>query len=312
MMSRQPLLLCRPTGGLTDMLAQIGTCIEYANHEQRKLIVDCNIADFFAEDLSIFFFPARQLDAHLRLRPSQLSWLNQLSCIPEEIAGRIDSYTAEQIPLDLQRTASSRLGHFINLRDSSSKAVLSFDFRQSYDSELVVHHCSGGGATQALSALKQLWPKPQLRRTLLRHFARLPDDYEALHIRHTDLRSNLSSTFKRLNHCTARPLVVATDSHLAMKQAQASIDKRPLLVSVQPLDPADYGRDTHASTHRWATNLPRHRVNEAALVDLVTLAQAQSSSSAELLPGQCKTASGYFELAQALSLDTVLLQRLTC
>ena len=77
MMSRQPLLLCRPTGGLTDMLAQIGTCIEYANHEQRKLIVDCNIADFFAEDLSIFFFPARQLVRTLGC--------NQASCLAKSI-----------------------------------------------------------------------------------------------------------------------------------------------------------------------------------------------------------------------------------
>lgn len=291
------------------MLAQIGACMNYASREHRQLIIDCNIADFFAEDLSVFFFPARQLKASLALQPGQLNRLNQLSCTPGEITGRLDTYAAEQIAVDIRAEISSRLGHFTNLCDSSSKAALSFDFRQTYDSELVVHHCSGGGATQALSALKQLWPQPQLRRTLVSHLERLPDDYEALHIRHTDLRSDLSSTFEKLNHSTATPLVIASDSHLAVREAQKCIDKRQLVVSVQPLDPAAYGLDTHAATHRWASNLPRHRLNEAALVDLITLAQATNSSSAELLPGQCKTASGYFELAKALSQDRQLLQR---
>jgi len=306
-------LLCRPTGGLTDMLCQIGRCIKYTQRHRRRLIIDTNLQKFFAEDFESYFIVARSLRCQAKLRRQQIPELHKLSCNPAALAGRLDSYKAEQIPAKLRQEVSQQLGHFTNQRDANSLAPLSFNFRIDHPEDLLIHHCSGNqGVEDALTALWSVWPQPWLRRRIRRRLQKLPSNYEALHVRHTDLKSDLHGALTQANIDTFVPLVIASDSHQAILAARLAITKRPLYLASQPINPIEHGLTSDATTHKDASMIPRKTVNLAALVDLFVLANATSLKAAEMLPGQCKTTSGYFQLALALQARKDLLHRFTC
>ena len=53
----QRLLLCRPQGGLNDMLCQVEACCRYGERSGRSVIVDTNYAGstYFRDDLRNYF-----------------------------------------------------------------------------------------------------------------------------------------------------------------------------------------------------------------------------------------------------------------
>jgi hypothetical protein len=302
-------LLCRPTGGLTDMLSQIGRCIEYAKAHQRHLIIDTDISDFFNEPLSKYLFSPPQLGATVKPSKLLISRLSQLTCKPAGIQGRLDTYKAQQIAIEDRRLVSDLVGHFTNLEDATTRDPLTFDFSINHSEDLLVHHCSGNDLQSALNSLNHLWPAPELRRSVLKRLLTLPKTYDALHIRHTDLASDLNLAADSVNHCSDIPLLVSTDSHIAAREVVKKIRSRPILFASKPLDPTSFGLATNATTHKNASALPRHAVNTAAFVDLICLARARTLMSAPLLTGQCKVNSGYFELAQQLQKSQHLISR---
>ncbi len=128
-------LLCRPAGGLTDMLSQISVCMAYARHHDRCLIIDTDILDFVAEPASNHFFVSHQLRSRPHLSLSPVSHLNSLSCVPRSIQGRMNHYSAAQVPWGQKDAIRQSPGHFTNLRDVESSAPLSFNFRVPYPKE---------------------------------------------------------------------------------------------------------------------------------------------------------------------------------
>lgn len=302
-------LLCRPTGGLTDMSSQIGRCIEYAKYHQRRLIIDTNIPDFFDEPLSNYLFSSHHLRATVNPSERLISRLDRLTCKPTGIQGRIGSYKAQQISGTDRKAIAKGVGHFTNLEDVTTHEPLTFDFRIGHSEDLLVHHCSGNDLQNALTSLKHLWPIPKLRRAVIRRLRELPEAYDALHIRHTDLASDLDFAADLASQQRDIPLLVSTDSHVAASKISRKLRSRLLIFASKPLDPADFGLPDHATTHKDASALPRSAVNKAAFVDLICLARARNLISAPLLNGQCKTTSGYFQLAQQLRQSQRLLSR---
>jgi hypothetical protein len=295
------------------MLCQMGRCLKYARQYRRRLIIDTNVHNFFAENWEHYFFASKHTPCTLTLRQDQFTQLHRLSCHPAALADRLDTYQAEQIPPGHKEETSRHLGHFINQRDASSKMPLSFDFRRDHPEDLLVHHCSGNqGVEDAMAALQGLWPQPWLRRCLRLRIHTLPKSYEALHLRHTDLKSDLHAALRQANIPTTMPMVIASDSHQAIEAARLAVIHRPLYVASQPINPLQHGLAADATTHRNATVIPRRAINLAAVTDLIVLALATKLGGAELLPGQCKTRSGYLELALALQARADLLQRFTC
>jgi hypothetical protein len=127
-------LLCRPAGGLTDMLSQISICMAYARHHDRCLIIDTDIRDFVAESASDHFFDSHQLRAPpTEPKPSQPSqqpeFCSQVDPRPDEPLQRSAG------PLGPKGVISQTLGHFTNLRDVESSAPLSSNFRVPYPKE---------------------------------------------------------------------------------------------------------------------------------------------------------------------------------
>jgi len=303
-------LLARPTGGLADMLAQIGRCIEYAQAHGRYLIIDTALPDFFADSFSHYFEFEDETFGVTHLTQELLARINGMSTLPPECAGRIASYKAQSVPDTLIKGLRDYFGHFVSLRDDSTQVPLTFDMRVDHGPDLLLHHCSGGGFTKALHALATLRPSPELRKRLQRAIAGLPSEYDAIHVRNTDLRSDYQAALARLAGLSDRPLLVCSDDAGVIDHARQVVPTDRLLLSSCPPDPRVYGLATR-TLHKDAPSLPRRDVNFAAIIDLVCLARSSRLSAAELLPGQAKETSGFARLAAELQKSPSLLTRLS-
>ena len=298
-------LLVRPTGGVADMLCQIGRCIDYARRHGRRLIVDTQLPDFFAEPFSTYFTFADEQVAVTELTEQELAILNQLPCRPAEFTGRLGTYVAEQVPPSLFGALERQYGHFVNLRDASTQVPATFDFRCDYAEPVLLHHGSGSETEQALFALRSLRPTSELELALRQALRSLPPRYEALHVRNTDLKSHYQEAVRALDLDAGEPLLVCSDDHEVIAFARRTVRKRHLLIASTPVRPAEFGSGV-ATTHKDNPGLPRHEVNLSALIDLVCLAGSAKLHTARVVSGQCKDHSGFAHLALALGKDPAL------
>ena len=120
------MLLCRPRGGLNDMLSQIERCCRYAEMTDRSVIVDTKFGrESFGDDFDRYFI-SRQ--SRLVLSASELrADLDRAEVFPTGLKGRVSSY-------DWYRDETSKL-HV----DRQTGEPLTFDFAQDYPHDLLVH-----------------------------------------------------------------------------------------------------------------------------------------------------------------------------
>ncbi len=135
-------LLCRPDGGINDMLCQIGRCVRYCLKFDRVLVVDTANTTVFADVFSHYF-----TIQHPRLRQEL------------DIDAFLDLAEARKLTL---YPSSARLRYDIGPRLAPLKIEYwlygyrwKFDVDHDYDADVLVHHWSGGG-TPMLSQLKSL------------------------------------------------------------------------------------------------------------------------------------------------------------
>ena len=137
----------------------------------------------------------------------------------------------------------------------------------------------------------------------------LPKNYDGLHVRNTDVKSNYKDKIRSLDAESDLPLLICSDDHEVLKFAKETIRRRTLLTTSTPPNPKDYGAST-VTIHKDAPFLPRWLVNTSAIADLFCLAFSNKLQSSKLLDKQCKDVSGYFQLAVALKASPRLLRRL--
>src|SRR5438309_1785536 len=137
------LVLCRPQGGLNDILCQIERVCRYAERHDRMVVVDTDYAHArsFRDRLSEYFV-SRQRNLILNADPIAAT-LDQRAVFPPHLAGRMTRYETRY---DFQR---------FKFVEADSGEPTSFDFTRDYDEPLLVHHDSGGGVV-SLNALARL------------------------------------------------------------------------------------------------------------------------------------------------------------
>ena len=94
MTTSTPLLLCRPAGGLNDMLSQIDNACRYAELAGRTVVVETDAPSsfHFKDDFSHYFI-SRQ--PYLRLSAANYKHLfDTLDVYPKCLFGRVNSYAA--------------------------------------------------------------------------------------------------------------------------------------------------------------------------------------------------------------------------
>ena len=148
---RQRYVLCRPHGGLNDTLGVIGTCWRYAEATGRTLVVDAD-RSAFCSDFGEYFEPRDPAaDVRFEATPELFAALNELSCHPAVVQGRLDTYA---IAIQLHETLSHL--EFRLPVEADTETPLYLDFDAVYGEAVVVHELYGGipGAVDVLSRVR--------------------------------------------------------------------------------------------------------------------------------------------------------------
>lgn len=267
-------LLCRPEGGLNDVLCQIGKCAQYAEDFYRILVIDTQ-RTIFSVPFGNYFTPRAPwiVDAD----PDILSRLDGLTALPGCIDGRITSYRSHYWP------------DALNFVEESTKTPISFDFGKDYDTPLLVHHACGGGE-DSLACLRRFRVNRPVADKLAARLAIIGNEYSGIHVRHTDYQTDYQAFFSSL----------LTSGKLA--------EPRPILLCTDNLAVINYGKGLFgASIHTFSTlpdngSAPLHRdasldktlINCDAILDLLMLAKSSMIHATETTGGHL---SGYTQLA---------------
>lgn len=201
------MLLCRPRGGLNDMLSQIERCCRYAEMTDRSVIVDTKFgSDSYGDEFDRYFI-SRQ--TRLSLSASELrSAFDRAEVFPAGLKGRVSSYESH---LDATRR---------QYVDSQTGEPLTFDFAQDYPQELLVHQ-QPRRRPYAVSVFMRLRLQPHLTRELLARFGKIGGPYLGVHIRHTDYLSDYHPVIERVAAAEIERVFLATDNQQVLDHFRA-------------------------------------------------------------------------------------------
>ncbi|TPW27859.1 hypothetical protein FJU08_19220 [Martelella alba] len=275
-------LLCRPHGGLNDMLVQIELCRAYAASHARVLVVDMNRSGW-KDDFQRYFEPLPGFGPVGRAwsmdMARHLAEINDV--VPAEIGGRIRDYQFSQA------------GTVFLLAGSDIR--LSFDFSVKHDARLLVHEQCGGGL-ESIDFLRHVRFTSEAANAILRRIIPLGADYDAIHVRHTDMKTDYQGFLKRIAPALAgRRVLLCTDSHAVQQEAPGLLAgcAEVLTLGAVP-DTGDLGLHYHNEGDVFERNL-------GSLADLVALACSNSLYFTSVRDGDnTARVSGFSLLAEGL------------
>lgn len=262
-MSHERLLVCRPQGGLNDMLVQIERCCRYGERFNRTVVVDTGYrhASHFKDHLNRYFVSRQR---RLILKTDDVDTYGDMTDVfPHAVSERINDYRPRY---------DKKIFQFV---DDDTEVPLSFDFNRDYDERTLLHHASGGGAV-SIAALSRLRLHDAVTDLLLTRARILGPRYFGVHIRNTDYKTRYEGAVANLAKELRGPIFVATDNRNCVTHCQAtfgaervfSFAKLPT-VPGRPLHQAGEAADVYAA-------------NRDAITDLLLLALSTSCYAFEL------------------------------
>jgi len=288
------LLLCRPQGGLNDMLNQIEACCRHGDRFGRTVIVDTaypNAPQSF-NDLFSNYFVSTQPDLILDPGP-YLALFDRLEVVPGPLRGRVNGY----VPRYQDRQAS-----FV---DALSGTRLSFDLKSDYPEPLLVHHDCGGGK-KSLAALTRLRLHDKLADELVNRLMAIGEPYTALHVRNTDYTSEYQKKIQTISTSIRGPVFVATDDPNCVEYAQRVFGRDRVFTFTT--FPAPTAQPLHR--HK-ADDATKYIINSDSILDLLMLALARNLYLFRLNQNDIgATFSGFSLLAGYLQHSGAILDRL--
>ncbi|MDR0466007.1 MAG: nodulation protein NodZ, partial [Deltaproteobacteria bacterium] len=185
-MSDEKYVLCVPREGFNDVLCQMETAWDYAARHGRILVVDARhsaLEDSFAQ-----YFATK--DTRVLLHPGEalLRHFDGLDVYPPFLRGRVSRHAREVV--DVQNDD----GILVKV-DADACRPLTFDMSRPYREELLVHHAHGGSC-RGLVCLQKLKLLPEIALRIVRRLADLGEDYDAVHIRNTDIGTDYLPFFR--------------------------------------------------------------------------------------------------------------------
>ena len=275
-------VLCRPQGGLNDMLNQIERCYFYALVCSRYLIVDTAYihSDSFRDRFSKYF-----LSRHPRMlleNPLSDGELDALAAFPSFLSGRVSNYR-----VDYDAGSKSYV-------EAESRQPVTFNMRATYREPLLVHHGHGGGLRSIL-CLGHLTLSPMMRSRLEERMRRLPAGYAALHVRNTDMKTDYRPMLAEIRRRGVSDLFVATDDRRVLDECRVVLPGT-VIHSFSEI-PDTGGKPIHLG---FSTAEAEVR-NSDAILDLLILAQAKLLFLCRKVHGSGPQISGYARLASLLN-----------
>lgn len=280
----QRLLLCRPQGGLNDILCQIEKCCQYAEATARTVIVDTAYAnsDFFRDKFSRYFY-SKQRRLILSL-DDQSPDIDAMQVYPETLQGRLNSYT---VYIDKKLRAFC---------EDATGQPITFDFNRDHAHPLLVYHQAGGGNLSRF-ALLRLSLDRSLVDELIARIQTMGGPWIGVHVRNTDYSTDYESLLQKLKQVSAKRIFLATDSLQVRERFQSELKSKTVYSFSRRLS-AD-GKPLHemrdmADADVWTSNCD-------AILDLVTLALSSRLMFQKIAPNAFGAShSGYAMLAHNL------------
>ena len=322
------LVLCVPRNcGLNDILVQVWRSYQFAELDNRSLLIDTRLSALWG-DLGDYLTPnsAAEVPIVTRVSDDDIGRLNTLTCNPSDRTGRVDFLYAEARLRTQGTTHSNRWGRvaaFLRNTATSTDVAqgrslpdlrrrLSFaadslrlvgrdhdigDDRPSH-ADLVIHHRTGGG-TESLKALRLLTFTQSVRAAVTQALQRCGDDFDALHIRNTDMLAHYEPVLQRARaEFAGRRVLVCSDDAAVIQQA------RTVLADSDVFTVTDTEDTNGDPLHKVGARRSAHEQRRLAInmfVDLMALAHSRRLLVA---PARDGGLSGYSRLAQLLSVDT--------
>lgn len=173
----QKYVLCLPRGGFNDMIQQIMRCINYCERYDRICVIDTKSNYAFGDHLSNY------MDlTHTHIYQSSVEEFYK-----EAIRSR---YTCYPTIFNSDNLHTLPLTYTAELGFSNSGQSATFDFTKHYEEDVIIHsNCGGGGAAVDFFNIFSL--KDCVISELRKRWLTLSHPYTALHIRHTDYKSNI-------------------------------------------------------------------------------------------------------------------------
>jgi hypothetical protein len=139
----------------------------------------------------------------------ELEFLNDLTCYPHSVQGRLNSY----LPTDLRSSPVCEV---------NSGEEITFNFQKKYSEGLLVHQQFGGGLN-SIDLCEILEIQPQFGREAIERVTTLGGKYNAVHVRHsdyeTDWKPQLEALGGKLNDSV---VLLATDNSKLVAEAKES------------------------------------------------------------------------------------------
>ena len=294
---RHPIrfLLARLRGGLNDTLCQIELCLHHAETFDRTLILDLSDSKGFSKFERFFRWKVSMEGVQTSLLPDRIAMLNALPCRPAEVTGRLTDY----------RSCNARLpdGSMVNCLEGTA-IPLSSDLSRDYPEPVLLHDARRGG-NSSRNFLQRVTLEPDLAREIAEKVLCLGPDYAAIHIRHTDFRTEDWRSFLKSirGDLRGRTALICSDNAEVIEGA------RMILKDTHVRTVTEIPRRDGRPLHVWPDADPAtvNQVHHQAFIDLFCLAAA--TDLFWTVEWQLR-ASGFSRLAGALCEDRALLTSL--
>lgn len=281
-MANNRLLLCRPHGGLNDMLCQIEHACRYGERFDRHVIIetDSPTTRSFKDRLANYFVCP---DPRISLDAREFSdRFDGIEVYPHAVRGRVNSYSARFSP------------DKGNYADEQTGALLRFDLDRDYPEPLLLHHTCGGGS-ESVAALRRMRLHDAITDELMARLRCMPRPYTAIHIRDTDYRTRYREPIRDLAPKILDPVFVATDNRDAVEFCRTVFgEDRTFSFATLPVEP---GKTLHHNDRI----VDIHQRNTDSILDLLMLALSRVFIFFELMENNPGTRhSGFSVLAHLL------------
>lgn len=319
------IVLCVPRWcGLNDTLVQIWFAYQFALSQGRQLHIDTRISGLW-DDLDNYLVPHTTAEIGpvpitLRVTDKDLRYLNRKQASPRLFQGRLDfmhreiflraSITNEpnrlrrsfafafhslcdRVPSAFSMGISRRL-QFLLFVGLSRNLKTNQPLNRSTDQPLVIRYASGGGS-ESLHALELFRFSPTLQSAVQGALSVCGDDFDAIHVRNTDIRSDYETLFAKARKRFAgrRVLVCSDDSTVITAAREQLLESDVFTVTTTE---ATHGMPLHKLGSLRSPE-QRRLLNFNMFIDLICLSQGRELLVARSNNGQL---SGFSALAQSL------------
>jgi len=301
--------------GFNDIMTQVALARDFAKKESRVLIVDTRASSLW-DNLDEYLIPIDALALTTRLNPEKIAELNKLSCSPSCWQGRIEFiFRDAQIRMNIgtsKKPLLQRLKYIylaLSLRTEDPfhggfllrmKFILSLPSRFGVKrkdilpgADLLVVNQAGGG-NQGIYGLALFRLSENARIVVRQAQSVLGSDYDAIHIRDTDISSDYRDFLLQISsQLASRRVLVCSDNPLAIGDARSILSRSEVVTVTKTRQ--TFGTGQHLQSHLMTSNQIRQN-NLNMLTDLICLA-----GSTKLFVAKPKSGfSGFSNLVQAL------------